>query len=462
MKTTRHFLQYIVLSIMVIAMSVPAAGQTKRVRPPARHFIITCGTLINPATNEVTTDAYVEIISGKIIGVGKTDDLKADPAVRIVDYGGKYVIPGLIDTHGHTFGGVTYRYTTCEYHPAFYLAAGVTTVRSPGSMEPEGDFALRNRIDSGRLAGPRYFHSGEYVEQDPVTVRWMQPVTTQEEARLKIDQMILKGATSIKLYAAIGEDIMRDAVAYGHAYGVKVISHIGEVTYKQAIEAGIDELFHGIIAMPDVVPETVDTRNTVQYYTHLANLDMGQPVFREIAELAAKYSVVITPTLDVMAPVETDSEFMAAQKRYYTPEAWAKLQERSAKPLLPHGAEILEKNIEFVRIAHEAGCILTTGTDIVGFSCLPGFSLRREMELFAEAGIEPVEILKAATSDAAYALGRSDQLGSIEPGMLADCVILNENPLESISNVAAVHAVIKGGVIYDPEDLLKPLQGVVR
>ena len=150
---------------------------------------------------------------------------------------------------------------------------------------------------------------------------------------------------------------------------------------------------------------------------------------------------------------------MEEQKEYYTPEAFAAIEKRMKKPFMPGGEKILEKNKQFIKMAHRAGCILTTGTDHVGFSLLPGYSLWREMEIFAESGLKPMEVLKTATINGAYALGWSDLLGTVEPGKLADFVILDANPLSNISKVWKVHKVVKNGIIYDPEKLVKPLKG---
>jgi imidazolonepropionase-like amidohydrolase len=150
---------------------------------------------------------------------------------------------------------------------------------------------------------------------------------------------------------------------------------------------------------------------------------------------------------------------MAEQQPYFAPKAWEMLLKRIEKPMFPEAGSILEKNIQFIELAHEAGCILTTGTDQVGFGMLPSFALWREMEIFAEAGLEPIEVLKAATINGAYAIGWSDLLGSVEPGKLADFVVLNANPLENISHVRQVHKVVKGGILYEPETILKTLVG---
>jgi len=170
---------------------------------------------------------------------------------------------------------------------------------------------------------------------------------------------------------------------------------------------------------------------------------------------------VITPTADIVDPLDYDKCHLDEQKKYYTLEALEVLEKRREKAL--EKKESREKsfaeNKKLIKMAHDAGCILTTGTDQVGFSLLPGFSLWREMEIFAEAGLSPMEILKTATINGAFAIGRSDLLGSLQGGMLADFVILDMNPLENISHVRNVFKIVKGGVVYEPEKLLKPLEG---
>jgi len=445
--------------IILLSLSLTAWGQTKRIRPDTEHVVFKAKRLINPGTGKTTDNVMIEVNSGRILRVTSADNFQAKEGVPVFDLSTKYVIPGLIDTHGHLYGGLTTRHTTCDMHAAFYLASGVTTVRSPGSMEPEGDLGLQNRINSGRFIGPRYFHSGPYVEGDPVTVAWMNPVVTPEEVRLKIDQLLRNGATSVKIYAGMKGEVLRTAIAHGHAHGVKVIGHIGAVSYKEAMGMGIDELFHGILAMPDVVPEDLTPTDYKKVMQYLSAIDVTSPEMNEIVCLAAQYRVVITPTAGVFEPMEMERNHMAEQQAYFTPKAWEILLKRIEKPMFPEAGAILEKNKEFIRLAHEAGCILTTGTDQVGFGMLPGFALWREMEIFAEAGLEPMDVLKAATINGAQAIGWSDLLGAVEPGKLADFVVLDANPLENISHVRMVHKVIKGGVVYEPESLLRPLLG---
>jgi enamidase len=453
---------FIFVVIFAFSISSQSLAQSKRIKPPAERLIFKCRLLINPATGQSIENAFIEVNNGKILRTGRAADLKATDAARVIDYSDKYIIPGLIDTHAHLYGGITYRHTTYDIIPRFYLAAGVTAARGPGSMDPESDIAMRNRIDSGRLPGPRYFLSGEYIEMDPVTVAWMEPVRTPEEVRLKIDHWISRGATSLKLYARMSGELMRVAIEHGHEHGVKVVGHISATSYKEAIEMGIDELHHGFYTIAEARPEGVPPNDFDKYAEAIAAVDLKSPKIQEVLKLAADYKVALTPTVVVLERPDLEKHHLAEQKKYFTADAWAATEKRMQTPIAP-GQEIrIKKNIEFIKAAHDAGCILTTGTDWVVINLLPGYSLWREMEIFAEAGLKPMDILKAATFNGAYSLGRTDQLGTVEASKLADFVVLNSNPLDSISNVRSVHRVVKGGIIYDPEELLKPMLGKVH
>jgi imidazolonepropionase-like amidohydrolase len=116
----------------------------------------------------------------------------------------------------------------------------------------------------------------------------------------------------------------------------------------------------------------------------------------------------------------------------------------------------------FLKKAHQAGCILTTGTDKTSLVPLPGFSLWHEMMAFARAGLPAKDILKAATFNGAYALAAENILGSLEPGKFADFVLLAKNPLEDIKNIRTVFRVVKGGIVYEPGNLLKRLNGSIE
>jgi imidazolonepropionase-like amidohydrolase len=450
--------------LMTVALTVTATtAQTARTRPTTERLFVKCGTLIDPATESVRKDMVMELVNGKILRIGTAAEVITEAGAKVLDFGTKFVIPGLIDTHAHLYGGVAARHATNDVHAPLYLACGVTTIRTPGSSSPDGDLGLRNRIDAGAFDGPRIFLSGAYIEADPPTVEWMNALRTPEEVRLTVDQWAQKGASSIKVYASMKGDLLKAAIEQAHAHGLKAIGHIGVTGYEAAMRAGLDEIFHGVSVMSDLVPSGVDQRQYFEWFKAVLGMDLGRPEYARILKLAAETRIVLTPTAAVFDEFDPSSESMVRQKPYYNAAAWESLEKRAKqKPMLEGADKIGALNLRFVKDAWQAGCILSTGTDKTNVVPLPGFSLWREMDAFARAGLPPMAVLKAATWNGALALGRSDFLGSLAPGKLADFVVLDKNPLDAVANVSAVHRVVKAGVVYNPEDLLKRLIGRIE
>lgn len=457
--------------LLLLFLSACLSAQTKRLRATSDHIFFRTKMVINPGTETTIANAIIETNGGKILRVGTAKEVPIPSGATVVDWSEKYVIPGLVDTHGHLYARLSGAWqTTNALLPVFYLAAGVTTIGDPGSMDPGGDLALRDRIDSGQYTGPRYFLSGEYIDMPPVIVGWMNPSATAEEARLKIDHWSSMGATATKIYADSSGEVMQAAIDQAHEHGMRVWAHVGAVTYQEAMDMGVDQLFHGVLAMADTRPSGITQKDFVKWNEETANLDLNRPEIQQVFRTAAARKVVLTPTAvvsEILEPGDQQRHYLDEQQKYFTTKGWERIQKIIQGPP-PQGfsaesisAEV-KKNEEFIRRAHDAGCILSTGTDYVFLSILPGWSLWRELDIFSEAGIKPMDILRAATWNGIYAVGRTDQLGSVEAGKLADFLALDADPLDKIANVHQVYRVVKGGVIYDPEQLLKPLEGRVE
>lgn len=450
----------------------PATPQANIAQTPAEHYFVKCKLLINPDTGQTLENAVIEVTGGKIAKVGKSSAFNLAADAKVLDYSDKYIIPGLIGTHEHLYSYLITGHSSNELLPPFYLAAGMTSVLSPGSGNPEGDIALKNRIDSGHSVGPRIFLSGEYLEMAPAIVPWMEPVATENEARAKIDYWVSRGALAVKVYAGMKGDILRAVIAHAHLRGVKVGGHLGATTWTEAIEMGIDMLHHGVYALPEITPEGMPLTATGmiafappefnKFYQALVDADLTQPKIHEMLKRASEAKVVIIPTVVALEPPDKEKDHMAEQQQFYAPEAWKKVEGRFQVQPKPFAVLLTKKNLEFVRRAHDSGCLLAVGADMTNLQMLPGYSLWREMELFAEAGLKPMDVLKAATINGAIAIGREGTFGSIEAGKWADFVALNANPLDQISNVRSVYRVVKGGVVYSPEDILKTLKGKVH
>ncbi len=446
--------------------------QTPTPTPPTLHYFVKAKLVINPADGRTIENAVIEVSSGKILHVGKANDLAIPKDASVMDFNDKFVIPGLIDTHAHLYGYLLFGHSTNQTFPYLFLANGVTSILSPGSGDPEGDIALKNRIDSGRSVGPRMFLAGEYIDMEPLHVPWMEPVKTPEEAKAKIDMWVSRGASAVKLYASMRGDLMRTVINYAHQRGVKVNGHLEETSWGEAIEMGIDVLHHGIYAMKEVMPEGIPPQaigminfappEYEKFYQVIVDADLKSQKFQAIFKAAVDAKVVFVPTVVALEPSDAVKDHMAEQKQFYSPDAWKKVEGRFNAEKKKYALLLSQKNVEFVREANRAGVMLSTGTDFTDLQILPGWGVFREMEIFGEAGMKPMEILKAATYNGAWAIGRTDMIGSLEAGKMADFVILNANPLENISNVRQVYRVVKNGTIYNPEDVLKPVKGKIH
>lgn len=463
------FLSFVLLGLP----SLPLNAQP--IRPGSEHLFVKAKLLINPGSGTTLEQPVIELYGGKILRVGTEKEIPIPAGAKVMDCGDKFVIPGLVDTHGHLYSRLTRAWTTTDTRiPRFYLAAGVTSVGSPGSMDHGGDMALKRRIDTGQVPGPRFFMAGGYIEMAPARLGWMNITLTTSEARLKVDMWASEGASAIKIYAGAKGDVLQAAIDQAHNHGMRVWAHVGEVSFQQAMDMGIDQLFHGVDVMSDSRAPGISQLDWAKWAKETLKLDLARPEITEMFRTASERKVVLTPTavtIEMIEPNSATKHYLAEQKRFFTSSGWAaiqKYQHPQSNAQSPDGEDFaditptLEKHKEFIRRASKAGCILSTGTDYVLLTVLPGYSLWREMEIFSEAGLSNMEVLRASTYNGIYALGMTDQLGSVEAGKLADFVILDANPLEKISNTQKVHRVVKGGVVYEPEALLKRLVGTIE
>lgn len=459
-------------AFMMFALMAAGNGFAQTQAAPERSYFVKAKAVIDPGSGKVIENAAMQISSGKILWIGKAKDAEIPAEAKVLDFSDKYIIPGLIDTHAHLYTNLVFGHSTNPALPPLFIAGGVTSILAPGSGDPEGDIALKNRVDSGRVIGPRMFMAGEYIDMEPLNVPWMEAVKSETEAKAKMDMWFSRGATAVKVYTGMRGDMLRAVINHAHLRGAKVSGHLERETWGNAIEMGIDVLHHGIYSFPeimpkDIPPQTIGMINFAppeydKYYQAIVDADLKSPKIQSVFKAAAKSNVVFVPTVVALESPDAAKDFMTAQQPFYAPDAWKKVETRFNAEKKKYAVLLTQKNIELVREANKAGVMLSTGTDMTNLQMLPAFSLYREMEIFSEAGMKPMEVLKAATYNGAWAIGRTDMIGSIEAGKMADFVVLNANPLENIGNVRQVFRTVKNGTIYVPEDVSKSLKGRIH
>jgi len=328
--------------------------------------------------------------------------------------------------------------------PRLYLALGVTTIRTTGSVAPYTDLEIKRLIDSGRMIGPKMHVTAPYLEGRGSFTPVMHELTGPEDARRMVNFWADQGATSFKAYMNITRDELRAAVEEAHKRGLKVTGHLCSIGYREAAEIGIDNLEHGLLPDSEFVPNKQPDKCPVALTSTLPVFEAGAPLAQ--SGIGAASAVMNPRVLNVM---NTD-----ARVRYLT--ARARIPADSPTPAL------VRKSMEFERAFVAAGGLLMAGLDPTGNGgIVAGFGDLREAELLVEAGFTPIEAIKIASFNGAKFLGEDARIGSIAAGKQADLMIVKGNPAANITDIEKVEIVFKDGVGYDSEKLIQSVQGLV-
>lgn len=392
------------------------------------------------------------VVSGETIQSVAPDGQAALPVgAEMIDAKGQALLPGLWDMHVHIADNA---------EGLLQLAAGVTSVRDMGNDIEELD-ARRKSFDSGELIGPRIWMAGFIDGPGPLAAPTKILVSTPEEVTAFVNRYADLGYEQIKLYSSLKPELVPVAVKAAHARGLRVSGHIPSgMTADMAIDAGYDEIQHVNFVLLNFWPDAKDGTNSMKRFTvvgeRAGELDLNSPEVRDfVAKLKAR-DIVIDPTLATFEgmftaePRKADPSLAAALDRLPPQVARASFGGGLAKDGAQRAQyrQAYAKMVEMVGVLHKAGVRMVPGTD--GFD---GFLLDREFELWAKAGVPNTDILYAATLGAASINHHDGQLGSLEPGKLADMVLIGGDPSKDISALRHATWVMKGGVTYYPAKL---------
>jgi imidazolonepropionase-like amidohydrolase len=462
-----------VFVFIFLCMPLCLSGQGARTQAPAPNQVVAIvgGRLVDVASGTEVDNTIVLIAGGRIRAVGREGEIAIPSEAKVVDARSKWLIPGLTDMHVHIGQWRIYNPPLYFASPPLYLATGVTTVRDTG-----GDITILRLLDqdirAGKTVGPRLYFAGPILDGNPPVNQSGGVILADSEQRAvsAVNFLADQGASFIKVYNNITEAVLMATVKAAHARGLPVAGHIPRViTMTRAIELGMDCLEHIRITGRELLPQ--DEADKIDFLTFgrretllWQRFDVDSVAMNRLVNLIAKRRVFLDPTLVVDyslfgSPEERNSEpnnqmmphdLLERLKTNGLPESW-----RPPAELKAVAAETFEKRLRFIQMCYRAGARLIAGTDGPGLGpMLPGFGLHSEMELLVKAGLTPLDALRAATSTAAQALNADKDLGTIEPGKLADLVILDADPLQNISNARRIYRVLKDGQIYDPQELL--------
>jgi imidazolonepropionase-like amidohydrolase len=435
-------------------------------------------TLFVSMSEPVVAFTHVRVIDGTgaparedqlvVIDHGKIVLPKSVPAgARVMDLSGQTIIPGLVGVHEHLFypsgGGVPIYGENAYSFPRLYLACGVTTMRTGGSLEPYTDLEVKKSIEAGKTVGPKMDVTGPYLEGPGSFTPQMHELSGPEDARKLVNYWADLGVTSFKAYMHITADELKAAAEEAHKRGLKITGHLCSVGFREAAALGIDNLEHGLIVDTEFTPGKKPGVCPAQRETQaaMANLDITKGAVQETIQDLVRHHVAVTSTLSVfeaMIPGRPPME----QRVMDAMSPLASQSYLAAKKKATARDTAMKKEMEFERAFVKAGGLLMGGADPTGNGgALAGFADQRNIELLVEAGFTPEEAIRIYTLNGAEYLGQAKRIGSIAEGKEADLVVISGDPSKHVADIEKVTMVFKGGTGYDSAKLIQSVSHMV-
>jgi imidazolonepropionase-like amidohydrolase len=405
--------------------------------------------LFDPHTLAVRPGMTVVVEGNRIVAVGPDEQVELPEGTQQMDALDRTLLPGLFDMHVHID----------KLDGLLQLAAGVTTVRDLAN-DIEGLLDTRRAFAEGRAMGPRVIMAGFMDGPGPFAGPTKVLVDTETEIRDWIDRYAELGYEQIKMYSSIQPELVPTIVDAAHSHGMRVSGHIPAfMTASQAVRAGFDEIQHVNMLFLNFLGDTLDTRTPLRFSAvaqHAVELDLNADSVQSFIRLLRERDVVVDPTVGIFdamfraRPGSVSPQFAAIADRL--PPTVRRGYLNGGLPV-PEGMdgryrESAGRMLDLVFELYRQGVRIVPGTD-----AMAGFALHRELELYERAGIPAPEVLRIATLGAAEIAGRADVLGSIEPGKLADLILVDGDPSVRMADIRNVDLVMKDGVLYDPAAL---------
>ncbi len=425
-------------------------------------------------------DQTVVISKGKIESVSDAASATVSKDAQVLDLHGYSVIPGLVGMHDHMFypmGNVVFGEMAFSF-PRLYLAGGVTTIRTTGSLEPYTDLEIKKKIDAGGMPGPKIHVTGPYLEGAGSWALQLHQLTGPEDATKTVNFWLDQGVDNFKAYMFITPAELAAAVAAAHKRGAKVTGHLCSIGFREAAALGIDDLEHGLLVDTEFLPgkKPGECPDEPENPDLTSKLDVNAGPLHEMILDLIKHHVAVTSTLpvfemgsfpgrptlqqrllDVLSP---DARTALLANRVRSSDS-SRLRQLYGSDISPWPAAF-KKEMEFEHAFAQAGGLLLAGLDPTGMGgVIAGFGDQREVELLVEAGFTPVEAIHIATYNGAQYLGEAGKIGTIAAGKQADLVVIKGDPATKIEDIENVETVFKDGIGYDSAKLIDSVRGVV-
>jgi imidazolonepropionase-like amidohydrolase len=476
----RRLLLILLLSPVLFAQTTLSPAVKAFLKYNEQSFALEHVNVIDGTGAPAKADQTIVISGGKIVSVAPSREAQIPSGARRLNLTDHSVFPGIIGMHDHIFyptpppdglpswGDIGIYGEAATSFPPLYLAGGVTFVRTMGAVEPYTDIELKRAIDAGQVPGPKLDVTGPFIEGPGGYSIQMHSLRNADDARAMVNYWADQGATSMKAYMDITREELKAAVNAAHAHKIKLGAHVCALTFREAVDAGVDSIEHGISWSSDFVPDKKPDQcpGIMAINASLANLTVQDELVQSLIHYIADHKVALTSTLPVIesfTPGRPDPRRRViealspqAQMEFYASREQLNRTKRGMAS--PH---ILRLSMDFEYAFVKAGGLLLAGTDPAGPGVVAGYANQREIELLVEAGFTPPEAIKIATYNGALFLDKLSSIGTIAPGKIADLVVVKGDPSKNINNVENVEIVFKDGRAYDPTKLQDSVKGMV-
>ena len=410
--------------------------------------------VFDPPSGEVVDGRAVLIDAGRIVSIGAADVASLE-GVEELDGGGRFLMPGLWDMHVHFSGGAD---------GLLELASGVTTVRDMGN-QGESLKALIDGIEAGKDIGPRIIRAGIIDGKSPFSGPTKVLVDTEQEALDAVKMYKETGHEQIKIYSSVKPELMPIIAKAAHELGMRVSGHVpAYMTARQFVENGADEIQHiNMLFLNFMADKVQDTRTPARFTTvaeYGAALDLSSKPVRDFIQLLKDRKIVIDPTVGTFEdmflsrPGMPGPGFAAIVDRF--PTTWQRQMRSGSGGLeMKSGQQALFRDsyqamVNLIGVLYRSGVHIVPGTDN-----LAGVTLPREFELYVEAGIPPIEVLRIATSGSAEVMKREDDYGRVAAGYVSDLILVDGDPTINMADIRKVRTTIRGDRLYDSDALFR-------
>jgi hypothetical protein len=447
---------------LLAAMAVVSARQTTpRAGPPAPGpLVIQGGTLIDVRTGALQPNSVVVVEGERIVRVGPAGQVEVPSGATVINAAGKFVMPGLWDTHAHTR----------DFDGELNINHGVTSSMDMGNVL-DWILALQEMRERGVSVGPRIFPQGMSIAGRLGPHQWN--VKTVDDAVWAAKQNIDAGVNFLKVYQDATPAMVKAVADVAHAAGMNLHGHLRKTDAREAVLAGINALAHGSGIAAATSPPDVAARIKGGRPEGAEGQDSAEPLgseddpskFDDLIKLMLERDVRLEPNFvqlmrgiypqwdDYQLQIHRESMIPALYN--YIPEMFPRMWATDftfpypAKPeLMARLRKGLANHQLFTRKYAAAGGKLLVGTDAY-YHMMPGLAVWQEMELIADAGVAPLKILQAATINPAEFVHQEKSLGTIEAGKLGDIIILGKNPLTDIKNIRTLEGVVQHGKLQE-------------